>query len=177
MTVPDWAKLPNSINPQNLKLIANAQTLNGKSIYLTDARGIGVMLRDRRLTLRDHAAITRFIVEAISDTDFLLQAADVKSGSDWYVRPQDNNAFYARGSRDEAQRFQISAAEFGLELYLEGQRPAVFDHDHDVSIGKWTEGCSFIPVVVHDDLKAIWPTPSQGGGSGGNGRPARGRSP
>lgn len=129
------------------------------------------MLRDRRLTIRNHAALTRFIVKATSDTDFLLQAADVEDGSDWYVRPQDHNAFYAPGSRDKAQRFQISAAEFGLELYLAGKRPAVFDHDHDVSVGKWSEGRSLIPILIHDNLAAIWPTPSRGGGNGWPARP------
>ena len=157
-------------------MITNAQSLDGKPVYLTDARGVGVMLRDRRLTLRNHSALTRFIVEAISDTDFLLQAVD--AGNDGYVRPRDHGAFYAQGSRHEAQKFQINVAEFGLELYLTGERPAVFDHDHDVSVGQWREGRSFIPILVHDNLSTIWPTPSRPGGvNGGNSQPGRGRSP
>ncbi|KAJ6136958.1 hypothetical protein N7497_012210 [Penicillium chrysogenum] len=174
MGAPDWVEFSGSVNPKNVKCIADAQELDGKSVYLTDARRVGIMLRDRRLTLRNHSALTRFIVEAISDTDFFLQSADV--GNDGYVRPLDRGAFYARGSHHEAQKFQFKFTDLGMELYLAEQRPAVFDHDHDVSIGKWTEGLSFIPILIHDNLSKIWPDPSIGGANGGNSQ-RRGKSP
>lgn len=133
------------------------------------------MLRDRRLTLRNHSGLARFIVEAVSDTDFLLRATD--AGNNGYVRPLDKRAFYARASHHKAQKFQFKVTDLGIELYLAGQRPAVFDHNDDVSVGKWTERFSYIPILIHDDLLKIWPAPDQDSVKVRNCPSGRGRSP
>jgi hypothetical protein len=66
-----WA-LNNKRNA-NINVTIDSQSYDKKAIYLTDARRTGIMLRDSRLTLRDHSALTRFVVEAVGDNQFILQ--------------------------------------------------------------------------------------------------------
>jgi hypothetical protein len=144
----------------NIKVTINSETYDKKSIYLTDARRTGIMLRDSRLTLRDHSALTRFVVEAVGDNQFILQVPAMQNDN-CYVFTANKGAFYAKASRDKAQRFQFEITELGLELYLEGDRPVVFDDYNDVSIGKFEKGRSDIPILVHEDVSSIWLTPAQ----------------
>jgi hypothetical protein len=144
-----------SVDTECYKVVIDAEKFDKKSVYLTDARRIGIMLRDRRLTLRNHSALTCFVVEAVSDKDFILQATNVSEKG--YVTVGDKGAFFAQGSREEAQKFQIEVTELGSELYLSGNRPAVFDDFHDVSIGSWKTDLSFIPILIHSNgLAKIW---------------------
>lgn len=158
-------------NPGLLDTTINAESFQHKDIYLTDARRVGVMLRDGRLSLRNHSALTRFTVETISQTDAILQTPHVE-GDKAFVKVDNKGAFYAKASRDEAQKFQFRLSPLGIELYLAGQRPAVFDHEFDVSVGKWEVGRSPIPILVHENIWKIWLPQfhvGSGGGSGGNG--------
>lgn len=164
MPLPPW--ILNRSAPAELEkynVTANLAVFDKKSIYLTDARRVGVMLRDGRLTLRNHSALTRFVVESISDQDIVLHAP--AAGNKAYVQVSHKGAFFANASREQAQSFQLQVTELGIELYLAGQRPAVFDDFYDVSIGKWQTGLSAIPSLVHDDLSKIWIAPNGGGGS------------
>lgn len=85
--------------------------------------------------------------------------------------------FFARVSRDEAQKFQFKVTELGVELYLANQRPAVFDGFHDVSVGRFETGRSSIPILIHTNISTIWVTQGNdgqqapGGGGGGGGVP------
>ena len=144
----------------NIKVTINSETYDKKSIYLTDARRTGIMLRDSRLTLRDHSALTRFVVEAVSDNQFILQVPAMQNDN-CYVFTSNKGAFYAKASRDKAQRFQFEVTELGLELFSEGDRPVVFDDYNDVSIGKFEKGRSNIPILIHEDTSTIWLTPAQ----------------
>ncbi|KAH7192762.1 uncharacterized protein B0J16DRAFT_394718 [Fusarium flagelliforme] len=144
----------------NIKVTINSETYDKKAIYLTDARRTGIMLRDSRLTLRDHSALTRFVVEAVGDNQFILQVPAMQDDN-CYVFTANKGAFHAKASRDKAQRFQFQITELGLELFLEGDRPVVFDDYHDVSIGKFEKGRSNIPILVHEDISSIWLTPAQ----------------
>jgi len=143
----------------NVKVTINSETYDKKSIYLTDARRTGIMLRDSRLTLRDHSALTRFVVEAVGDNQFILQVPAMQDAN-CYVFTANKGAFHAKASRDKAQRFQFQITELGLEIFLEGDRPVVFDDYHDVSIGKFEKGRSNIPILVHEDISTIWLTPA-----------------
>lgn len=59
------------------------------------------MLRDRRLTLRNQAALASFIVEVTSDMDLVLYSTNVGDGKP-YSKVADHGALYALGTRDEA---------------------------------------------------------------------------
>ncbi|CAG7559529.1 unnamed protein product [Fusarium equiseti] len=144
----------------NIKVTIDPQSYDKKAIYLTDARRTGIMLRDSRLTLRDHSALTRFVVEAVGDNQFILQVPAMQDDN-CYVFTANKGAFHAKASRDKAQRFQFQITELGLALFLEGDRPVVFDDYHDVSIGKFEKGRSNIPILVHEDISSIWLTPAQ----------------
>ncbi|KAI1056453.1 hypothetical protein LB507_002432 [Fusarium sp. FIESC RH6] len=144
----------------NIKVTINSETYDKKAIYLTDARRTGIMLRDSRLTLRDHSALTHFVVEAVGDNQFILQVPAMQNDN-CYVFTANKGAFYAKASRDKAQRFQFEITELGLELFLEGDRPVVFDDYNDVSIGKFEKGRSNIPILIHEDISSIWLTPAQ----------------
>jgi hypothetical protein len=69
----------------------------------------------------------------------------------------------------KAQYCELKVTELGLEFWLAGQRPAVFDDFYDVSEGKWETGRSSIPVFVWEDLNAVW------GVAGGNGNQGQGQ--
>lgn len=154
MPIPPWFYFSNAISLEYITSVVDVPKFHKKSIYLTDARRVGVMLRERRLTLRNHSAITRLVVETVSDTDFVLQAPAV--GDKPYIKIGSKGAFVADASHDEAQKFQLEVTDLGIELWLAGQRPAVFDDNNDVSIGKWETGLSPIPMIIHDDLAKIW---------------------
>jgi hypothetical protein len=155
MPIPPW--LFRNYNA-HVEVIVDSTKYDKTSIYLTDARRVGIMLRDSRLTLRNHSALTRFIVEAVSTTDFILQAPAV-GGDNSYVTIGNKGAFFAQASREKAQKFQFKVTDLGVELYLADQRPAVFDDFYDVSIGKFETGRSSIPILIHTDVSAIWPAP------------------
>lgn len=160
MPIPLWIYRNFSPNElENFHVSVVAEKFDKKSVYLTDARRVGIMLRKGRLTLRDHSALTRFIIEAISDKDFILRATAI--GEKPYVKVGDKGAFFAQASKEEAQLFQIEVTDLGTELYLDKIRPAVFDDFYDVSVGKWSTGLSSIPLLIHfdNDLAKIWDGP------------------
>jgi len=169
MPIPPW--LLRSADTELYRVVIDADKFHKKSVYLTDARRVGIMLRGRRLTLRNHSALTRFIVEAVSDKDFILEATTFSEKG--FVKLGDKGAFFAQGSREEAQKFQIGVTELGHELQVSDQRPAVFDDFYDVSIGKWKSGLSSIPILIHlNGLADIWHAVGingNGGGEGGGG--------
>lgn len=67
---------------ENVQIVVPPSAFDQQTIFLTDARRTGIMLRDKRLTLRDNAALTHFLVEAVSDSEYVLQATTV--GKDGY---------------------------------------------------------------------------------------------
>lgn len=143
----------------HLQVTVDPQKYDNTTIYLTDARRVGIMLRDSRLTLRDHAALTSFIVEAVDGAEFVLKTPAIE-GDNSYVSIGDKGVFTANASRDNAQKFQFKVTDLGVELYLEDQRPAVFDVHYDVSIGKLENGRSSIPILIHTEVSSIWASPA-----------------
>lgn len=141
-----------------LKVTVDCRSLDKKPIYLTDARLVGVMLRDGRLTLRSHSALTELVIESVSDKDIVLHAT--AAGDQAYVRTGDKGAFFANASREQALKFQMQVTDIGMELCLGEKRPAVFDDNNDVSIGEWKTGRSSIPILVHMDSSKIWKSPA-----------------
>jgi hypothetical protein len=151
--------------PQESLSPAESGGLDGWTVYLTDARKVGIMLRDRRLTLRNHSAITEFILESTSHSGCVLRAPAMDNNG--YVRIGDRNGLSASASRDKAQHFELKLSDMGLELFIEDRRPAVFDFFYDVSIGKWQNGRSLIPILVHTFIPSIWgPDPASKAGDG-----------
>lgn len=158
------------------QVTVNNKALHGKTVYLTDARKVGIMLRDKRRTLRNHSAVTEFIAEA-DGNDLLLRAATFKENG--YVRVGNKGAFHADASKNDAQRSDIQLTELGEELFIDGQRPSVFDDYFDVSVEALKEGLSSLLILVHSEgLEKIWSNPiivvnnAQGGGGGGGGGPS-----
>ncbi|KAF7591421.1 hypothetical protein BBP40_001582 [Aspergillus hancockii] len=129
-----------------------------KSICLTDARRVGVMLRDRRLTLRNHAAFSTFTVEFVNSTDFVLRSEDFDPREqNVYIRIGGKGTLRTEVSRNQAQTFQMEQTALGLELYMNGQRLSVYDEYFDVSIGQWQNGRSRIAILVHSaDPAGVW---------------------
>lgn len=130
-------------------------TLDATEIYITDARRVGLMLRDKRLTLRGNAALTRFEIERVSSGEFKLRAPEV-DGNDNYVQVGSKNAFYANANKDKAQVFAYKHTDVGYELMIEGERPGVLDDYYDVGVGKWKSGYSHIPLLIHTSVGRIW---------------------
>lgn len=134
--------------------------MGDRIVYLTDARRVGIMLRDKRLTLRNHAALTRIQLHGAegSSHEYILQAIDLEDKNN-YVRVADKNAFKADEKAEKAQHFRLEDTELGTELKLaDGSRPAILDDFYDVGIGQWKNGYSRVPILVHGQshLAAIW---------------------
>ena len=139
-----------------LSLVVNVAQFDQKIITLTDARLVGVMLRERRFSLREHSAITPLLV-GLSDggNEVTLQAVSVKDENN-YVKYGDKGAFHANASKADAIKFKIVPTELGFELFIGDDRPSVFDDNHDVSVGKPGPGLSSIPLLIHMDPMSIW---------------------
>ncbi|CAK4032244.1 Hypothetical predicted protein [Lecanosticta acicola] len=135
--------------------MADASKLNGTAVYLTDARRVGIMLRDRRLTLREHAAITEFILETVEDDEFVLRATAYK-GDNNYIKAAGKGTFKAESSKKDAVRFHMMPTELGNELLVGQGRPGIFDDFYDVSIGEAREERSSVMILVHEDVESIW---------------------
>lgn len=76
-----------------------AEFFKDKRIRLTDARRVGVMLRDAFLTLRNHSALTTVRAEVVDDRTFKLRVAAI--GGNNYVRV-DGDKFRADGDESTA---------------------------------------------------------------------------
>jgi len=162
MPIPPWLVRSGPSDLAIYDIAVNLNRLDNTTIYLTDARHVGIMLREGRLTLRNHSALTRFVVESVDNDNIVLHSPD--AGDDKaYIQVGNKGAFFANAPRDQAQKFQLQVTELGTELYLAEQRPAVFDDNHDVSVGKWQKGLSTIPLLVHTDVSKIWNVANGGG--------------
>lgn len=80
------------------------------------------MLRDSRLTLRSHAALTPFDLQATSTSSFILRCTSFPSADldQAYVNVGVEGEFCCDGTIDKATIFTIEVTESGKELMVNG---------------------------------------------------------
>jgi hypothetical protein len=134
-----------------------SSVLVGKPLRLTDARQVGIMLRDDgHLTLRNHSALTTMLAEPVDDTGFKLHVTAYEGNN--YVG-HDGTVFKADKDGANAVVFHAKQTALGIELYFDDERPAVFDRHFDVGVGPWTPTCKFsqIPILIWwGPLSLMW---------------------
>ncbi|RGP77956.1 hypothetical protein FLONG3_3913 [Fusarium longipes] len=92
-----------------------------------------------------HSEFPRFIVEFASNDEFILRPRGL-AGHDDYIAISNNGVFSPCASREDAQRFKYKVTQFGVELWVDGGRPATIGN----SFGKYEEGSLSIPILIHD---------------------------
>ncbi|KAK4466748.1 hypothetical protein QBC42DRAFT_258846 [Cladorrhinum samala] len=144
-----------------------AEFFRDKRIRLTDARRVGVMLRDGFLTLRNHSAMTTVRAEVIDARTFKLRATAI--GGNNYIRIDDDK-FKADADESKAAHFSAKLTALGFELFYNNEAPAIFDRFYDVAIGPWTNTSqrSQTPILMWvGSVAEIWgshpkpPSPQQ----------------
>lgn len=134
--------------------------LEDKFIKITDARRVGVMLRDGYLTLRAHSTITSLQIDPVTARTFKLRVPAI-GGDRNYIAIENNTWFRANANASTAATFTAKQTELGYELRYNNERPAIHDRYFDVTIGPWSStglARSQIPMLLWPDLALdqIW---------------------
>jgi len=140
--------------------IVQCTELEDKFIKITDARRVGVMLREGYLTLREHSAITSLQIVPITQGSFKLKVPAI-GGDRNFIAVEGNLWFKANANASTAATFTAKQTELGYELYHQNERPAIHDKQFDVTIGPWSptgRHRSQVPMLLwpEADLAQIW---------------------